>query len=70
MKLAEEGRLDSEYLEMLNDIENDTVTQDLPLESERRKLSGYRNTLSVVILPAGTRLIVAEETEILIPKKL
>ena len=44
MKLAEEGRLDSEYLEMLNDIENDTVTQDLPLESEIRKLSGYRNT--------------------------
>ena len=70
MKLAEEGKLDLEYLEMLNDIENDTVTQDLPLESEIRKLSGYRNTLSVVILPAGTRLIVKEETEILIPKKL
>ena len=34
IKIAEESNLDLEYLDMLNAIENDTVTQDLPLESK------------------------------------
>ena len=38
MKIAEEGDMDLEYLEMLNNIENDTETQDLPLDSEIRQL--------------------------------
>ena len=33
IKITEESNLDLEYLEMLNNIENVTTTQDLPLES-------------------------------------
>jgi len=43
IKLAEESNLDLEYLEMLNNIENDTMTQDLSLESEIRQLLGCRS---------------------------
>ena len=30
MKIVEEANMDIEYIEMLNNIENDTETQDLP----------------------------------------
>ena len=70
MKIVEEDNLDLEYLEMLKNIENDTVTQDLQLESEIRQLLGNRSRMSVVTLEAGTRLIVKDESEILIPRKL
>ena len=73
IKVAEESNLDLEYLEMLNNIENDTETQDLPLESEIRQMLRYRyryrfrKRMSVVTLEGGTRLIVKDESEILIP---
>ena len=57
-------QVDLEYLEMLNNIENYTGTQDLPLESEIRQLLGCRSRMSVVTLEAGTRLIVKDETDI------
>ena len=42
IKLAEEGNLDIEYLEMLNAIENDTVTQDLPEDSKSDAGTNYQ----------------------------
>ena len=33
MKIAQEGNIDIEYLEMLNALENDTDTKDLPDDS-------------------------------------
>ena len=66
-EIAEEGNID---LEMLNNIENDTETQDLPLDSEIRQLLIIRNRMSVVTLDTGTRLIVKDESEILILRKL
>ena len=48
MKLAEEGNLDIEYLEMINAIENDTETKDLPDDSKIRQLTGCRDKLSIV----------------------
>ena len=59
-----------EYLEMLNNIENDTEIQNLPLDSEKRQLLVLRNRMPVVTLDAGTRLIVKDESEILIPRIL
>ena len=69
MKIAEEGNMDLEYLEMLN-IENDTEIQDLPLDSEIKQLLSFRKRLSVVTLEAGTRIIVKDESKILIPRNL
>ena len=70
MKIAEEANMNLEYLEMLNTIENDTQTQDLPLNSKIGQLLSLRNRMSVVTLDAGTRLIVKDESEILIPRQL
>ena len=46
MKIAEEGNLEIAYLEMLNVIENDTETKELPDDSEIRQLSGCRNKVN------------------------
>ena len=62
--------MDIEYLEMLNNIKNVTKTQDLPLDSEIRQLLSVRKRMTIVTLNAGTRLIVKDESEILIPRKL
>ena len=55
---------------MLNTLKTITETKDLPEDYEIRQLSGCRNKLSIVTLTVGTRLIVKDETEILIPKTL
>jgi hypothetical protein len=70
LNIAEEGNLDVEYLSMMNSLENKRETKDLPVDSELRQLSGCRNEMSLVELSNGTRLIVKNETEILIPKSL
>ena len=58
MKIADEGNLDIAYLEMLNTLENDTETKDLPDDCEMRQLSCCKDKLFIVTLPAGPRLIV------------
>ena len=68
MKIVEEGNIDLEYLEMLNNIENDTKTQDLPIDSEVRQLLSARSRMSVGTLEEDTRLVLKEEWEILIPR--
>ena len=51
MKIADEGNLYIEYLEMLNVLENDMETKDLPKDNEIRVSSGNRDKLSIT----GTR---------------
>jgi hypothetical protein len=68
--LANEGNIDLEYLNMMNQIENKIESKNLPEDNELKLLSGCRNQLSLIEMGNGTRLIVKEESEILIPKTM
>ena len=70
VNIAEEGNVDVEYLAMMNNIENKVESKDLSMDSELRQLSGCRDQISLVQLDNGTRLIVKNEGEILIPKSM
>ena len=52
---------------MMNQIEHKIENKDLDDDSELRQLSGCKDQLSLVEMGNGARLIVKEETEILIP---
>ena len=68
--IANEGNLDVEYLAMMNQIENKIESRNLADDFELKQLSGCRNQLSLVEMGNGTRLIVKDESEILIPKSM
>ena len=70
LNIANEGNIDLEYLRMMNHIENKIDLADLPANSELRKVSGGLNNLALVELENGTRLIVKDETEIMIPASM
>ena len=55
---------------MMNSIENKVESKDLPEDSELCQLSGCRDQISLVELSNGTRLIVKNESEILILRSL
>ena len=62
--------MDPDYVEMMIHIENDTEFEIIPPESELKQLKEVIDKMSIVNLEAGTRLIVKDESKILIPKKL
>ena len=68
--IANEGNLDVEYLAMMNQIENKTENRYISEDCELKQLSGCRDQLSLVEMGNGTRLIVRDELEILIPKSM
>ena len=68
--IANEGNLDIEYLSMMNQIENKIESKDLPEDCELRQLSGCRDQIALIEMGNGTRLIVKDETEILIPRSM
>ena len=70
MKIAEEANMDSNCIEMMNHIENYSEFDNIPADSELRQLKDFLDRMSIVTLEAGTQLIVKDESEILIPKKL
>ena len=70
MKIAKEANMDLEYIEMMNHIEIDTELENIPPDSELKQLKEVIDKMSIVTLEAGTRLIVKDESEILIPEKL
>ena len=70
MKIAEEANMDPDYMEMMSHIENDTEFENIPPDSELKQLKELIDKMSIVTLEAGTRLIVKDEFEILIPMKL
>ena len=55
---------------MMNQIENKIESRNLADDCELKQLSGCRNQLSLVEMGNGTRLIVKDESEILIPKSM
>ena len=66
--MSEEASLDQEYLEMSVSLENKVETKDLP-DSELRNFTGWKESLSVVEMAGGHRLIL-KNGEILVPKSL
>ena len=46
------------------------ITDYQQIHSELKKISGYKTNLSVTTLESGTRLIVQDGCEILVPKQL
>ena len=69
-KIAEEANLDYDYVEMLNYIESDTDFKDIDTNSELKLMKNDLPHMSVITLDSGNRLIVKNESEILIPKSL
>ena len=69
-KIAEEASMEPEYVEMMNYLESDTEYNDIDPHCELKQMKEFMDRMSVVTLDAGTRLIVKDETEILIPKCL
>ena len=68
VQLAEDGGEDTKYMEMLNSVEN--YTTYLPENCKLKHLADERDSLSLVTLSGGSRLIDINDYEILIPKKL
>ena len=65
--MTELGSEDEEYVNMLNCLE----TKDYKFAPEDlRRISNYRTDLSVINLESGTRIIVRNGCDILVPKPL
>ena len=69
-KIAEEASMDLEYVEMMNYLECDTEYNDIDPNCKLKQMKEFMDRMSVVMLDIGTRLIVKDETEILIPRCL
>ena len=69
LELAQAGSIDSNYVSMCNDIENNTAAKDLPEDSELKTVSGLLESLSVFTMSDGSRIIVRDNQEIFVPKK-
>ena len=69
-KIAEEASMDPDHVEMMNYLECDTEYNDIDPNCELKQMKEFMYRMSVVLLDTGTRLIVKDETEILIPKSL
>ena len=68
-KIAEEACLDPQYVEMMNYVETGTNYKDIDPECELRKMDNVMDRLSIVTLDGyGTRVIVKDETCILVPR--
>ena len=67
-RIAVEANLDTEYIEMLNYIEADVYYEEIDSNSELKALKEDLQHMSIITLDSGNRLIVKNETEILIPK--
>merc|ERR1712240_553419 len=59
---------DIEYLAMVKDIEGNIPSKELSEDSELRQLAASREEIKVIQLGRGLRLIVRDESEILVPK--
>ena len=68
-KIAEDANLDPEYIEMMNYIKTDTYFNDVAPDFELKQMKESRDRMSLATLDGGNRLIVKDETEILIPRE-
>ena len=67
-RIAEEANMDPEYLEIIKYIESNTDDNDIAPDCELKQMKEFRDRMSLVTLEGGNRLIVKDETEILIPR--
>ena len=54
----------------MNMIENNTTKKYIPTDCELKQLSGCKDTLSLIEMSNGARLIIRNGEEILIPKSM
>ena len=66
--LAEIAAGDIEFLAMVKDIESNIPSKELSKDNELRQLAASREEIKVIQLGRGLRLIVRNESEILVPK--
>ena len=67
-RIAEEANLDPDYIEMLNILEADVPYEEIDHQSDLKMLKKDLPHMSIITFDSGDRLIVKNETEILIPK--
>ena len=66
-QLAETGAEDPEYIDMLKAVQEENF--DVPKESELKKIKDQKLSLSIVTLESGHKLIIRNDSEILVPRK-
>ena len=66
-QLAETGAEDPEYIDMVKAVREENF--NLPKESELKKIKDHKQSLSVVTLESGHKLIIRNDSEILVPMK-
>ena len=66
-QLAETEAEDSEYIDMVKAVREKNF--NLAKESEFKKIKDHKESLSVVTLESGHKIIIRNDSEILVPKK-
>ena len=60
-QLAETGAEDPEYIDMLKAVQEENF--DVPKESELKKIKDHKQSLSIVTLESGDKLIIRNDSE-------
>ena len=66
-QLAETGAEYPEYIDILKAVQEENF--DVPKESELKKIKDQKLSLSIVTLESGHKLIIRNDSEILVPRK-
>ena len=66
-KLAETGAEDPEYIDMIKTVQE--ADFNIPKENEIKKIKDHKSCLSIITLESGHKLIVRNDSEILVPKQ-
>ena len=66
-KLAETGAEDPEYIEMIKTVQE--ADFNIPKENEIKKIKDHKLCLSIITLESGHKLIVRNDSEILVPRQ-
>ena len=66
-KLAETGAEDPDYIEMIKTVQE--ADFNIPKENEIKKIKDHKLCLSIITLESGHKLIVRNDSEILVPRQ-
>ena len=66
-KLAETGAEDPEYIDMIKSVQEEDF--NIPKENEIKKIKDHKSCLSIVTLASGHKLLIRNDSEILVPKQ-
>ena len=67
VKLAETGAEDPEYLDIVKAVQEENWNLDK--ENEIKKIKDHKSSLSITTLESGQKLIIKDDSEILVPKQ-